>query len=140
MPTGLERVKSDLDMPGPRQRPGVAIETTEQRQQRELAAFHLASGQRLFDEGNDREAAIELQRAIYLSPYEADAHLLLGRVYLRAGRLAEAIDAFKISLWSQETAAAHLALAEAYTRGNNETAARAEAQRALEVPPSPEAK
>ena len=48
----------------------------------------------------------ELARAIYLSPYEAEAHLLLGRIYLRTGETAAAIDAFKIALWSQETAEA----------------------------------
>ena len=49
-----------------------------------------------------REAISELQRAVYLSPYDHEAHLLLGRVYLRGGRLQDAIDALKISIWSSE--------------------------------------
>ena len=36
----------------------------------------------------DREATDELRRAVFLSPYEAEAHLLLGRIHLRGGRPA----------------------------------------------------
>ena len=50
------------------------------------------------------------------SPYEAQAHLLIGRIHLRAGRPHEAIDALKISIWSADTAAARVALAEAYLK------------------------
>ena len=71
-----------------------------QRDQRELAAFHLDRGRRFFEQGNDADAIAELRRALYLSPYEAEAHLLLGRIYLRTGQTQAAIDAFKISLWS----------------------------------------
>ena len=35
-------------------------------------------------------ALAELRRVIYLSPYEAQAHLLMGRIHLRAGRPGEA--------------------------------------------------
>ena len=72
--------------------------------------FHLKNGRTLFDEGRDREAIVELRRAIYLAPYEDEPHLLLGRVYERAGRLAEAIDEFKVAVWCRETGAARLAL------------------------------
>ena len=68
---------------------------------------------------NDREAAAELDRALYLSPYLADAHLLLGRIHLRNGRVREAIDALKISLWSAETADAHAVLADAYRQAKD---------------------
>ena len=74
----------------------------------------LDRGRRFVEAEQDRAAIPELRRAIYLSPYLAEAHLRLGRVYLRAGRAREAIDAFKIAIWSEETAAAHVALAEAY--------------------------
>ena len=59
----------------------------------------------------------------------------MGRLHLRSGRLREAIDAFKISLWSEETAAAHVALAEAYLEARDQPSARLEAQRALVLDP-----
>ena len=67
----------------------------------------------------------ELRRAVYLSPYEAQAHLLIGRIHLRAGPPQEAVDALKISIWSEDSAAARVALAEAYVKLEN-TAARRE--------------
>ena len=91
-----------------------AIINTAQRDQRDLAQFHLERGRRLFEREQDREAMAELRRAVFLSPYEADAHLLIGRIHLRAGRPQEAIDALKISIWSRDGAPAHVALAEAY--------------------------
>ena len=83
----------------------------------------------------------ELQRDVFLSPYEAEAHLLIARIHLRAGRPKEAVDALKISLWSKDTAPAHVALGEAYLRLKDAAAARAEAQKALDLDPgSAEAK
>ena len=98
VPRGLERVKTDVDVPAF----GVesAIVAAEQRDQRELAAFHLDRGRRLFQQERDDEAINELRRVVYLSPYQSEAHLLLGRIYLRQGRTEEAIDALKISVWS----------------------------------------
>jgi predicted Zn-dependent protease len=136
---GLERLKLSLE--GTRRRIDTAIAENSQRDQRELAAFHLERGRRLFEQGNDAEATAELRRSLYSSPYEAEAHLLLGRIYLRMGQTQAAIDAFKISLWSSESTAAHLALAQAYVQTNNEVGARAEAQRVLVLTPgSAEAK
>jgi Flp pilus assembly protein TadD len=90
----------------------------------------------LFQQESDREAVAELDRALYLSPYLADAHLLLGRIHLRNGRAREAIDALKISLWSAETAEAHTALAEAYIQSKELDQARAEVARALALDPA----
>jgi Tfp pilus assembly protein PilF len=101
-----------------------------------LAAFHLERGRRLVEQENDREAQSELTRALYLSPYDAEAHLLLGRSYLRTGRLREAIDAFKVSIWSEDTAPARVALAEAYLEARDTEAALVEAQRALALDPA----
>ena len=78
----------------------------------------------------------ELNHALFLSPYQADAHLLLGRIHLRNGRIHDAIDAFKILLWSAETAEAHAVLGEAYRQAKNPAAARAEAERALAMDPA----
>jgi len=106
-----------------------------QRQQRELARFYLERGRRLVEQENDRDAESELRRALYLAPYDAEAHLLLGRSYLRSGRLREAMDEFKVSIWSEDTAAARVALAEAYLDARDSAAALAEVQRALVLDP-----
>jgi tetratricopeptide (TPR) repeat protein len=134
VPRGLERLKDRLE------RPGVAVQslinTTGQRDQAQVAAFHLEAGRRAFAREADSEAERELRRALYLSPYEAEAHLLLGRIHLRSGRTSEAIQAFKIALWSQDTAAGHLALAEAYLKTQNRALAREEVDRALALDPA----
>jgi uncharacterized protein HemY len=72
---------------------------------------------------------------VYLAPYHAEAHLLLGRVYLRTGRVTDAVDAFKISVWSEETATARVALGEAHLLAGDPEAARIQAERALVLEP-----
>src|SRR5438105_8571461 len=113
VPRGLERVKPDVELPRAR-RIDTRLAASEQRDQEEVARFHLDRGRRLFQQENDRAAIDELDRALYLSPYLAEAHLLLGRIHLRSGRLTEAINSLKISLWSAETVDVHVALGEAY--------------------------
>lgn len=135
VPRGLERLKPSLDVSTLR-RVDSAIATSGQREQRELAAFHLDRGRRFFEQGSNSDAATELARAIYLSPYEAEAHLLLGRIYLRTGQTAAAVDAFKIALWSQESAEGRIALAQAYVQLNEEGSARQALERALVLDPN----
>lgn len=135
VPRGLERLKSALEVTT-LQRIDTAIATSGQRGQRELAAFHLDRGRRFFEQGSDGEAVAELRRALYLSPYEAEAHVLLGRIYLRTGQTQSAIDAFKIALWSSESADAHLDLAQAYVQAKNDADARTHARRALILAPN----
>jgi tetratricopeptide (TPR) repeat protein len=135
VPPGLERIRMEPEG-SIAVRAEQTIFTSAQREQRELAAFHLEQGRRLFEREQDREALAELRRAVYLSPYEARAHLLIGRIHLRAGRPADAVDAFKISIWSEDQAPAHVYLAEAYLKTGDKTNARAEAQRALVLDPS----
>ena len=135
VPRGLERIKTDVALPHAHEIE-TRLMTSEQRDQQELVRFHLESGRRLYEREIDREAAAELNRALYLSPYLAEAHLMLGRIHLRNGRIKEAIDAFKVSLWSTETAEAHAALGEAFRQDKDVVSARAEAERALAIDPS----
>jgi Tfp pilus assembly protein PilF/TolB-like protein len=135
VPSGLERLRTDLES-AQDTRTSQAITNSAQRGQRELATFHLDRGRQLFDREQDREAMLELRRAIYLSPYEAAAHLLIGRIHLRAGRAADAVDALKISIWSEDSAPAHVALAQAYLSLKNTAGARGELQRALALDPA----
>jgi tetratricopeptide (TPR) repeat protein len=137
VPKGLERLKRDVELPqGPRE-----DALTGQRDQQELARFYLDRGRRLFQGEQDREALTDLNRTLFLSPYQAEAHLLIGRIHLRGGRIREAVDALKISLWSAETADAHAVLAAALLESGDADGARAEAQRTLDLDPqSTEAK
>jgi tetratricopeptide (TPR) repeat protein len=140
VPRGLERVKTDIDVPAALRMEN-AIVAAEQRDQRDLARFHLDAGRRAFQDERDSEAISALKRAIYLAPYDSAAHLLLGRVYLRGGRMDEAIDEFKIAIWSDDTVGNHLALVEAYVQSKNFATARAELQWILKADPqSAEAK
>jgi tetratricopeptide (TPR) repeat protein len=135
VPKGLERTRDDVELPRA-MRVEETIATGSQRDQQEVARFHLDRGRRLYNQEHDREALAELNRALFLSPYQAEAHLLVGRIHLRGGRVREAIDAFKIALWSAESAEGHAALAEAYLEAKDTEAARAEVDRALRLDPA----
>jgi tetratricopeptide (TPR) repeat protein len=130
VPKGLERVKNDVELPHSR-RVEETLANSSQRDQQELAQFYLDRARRLFEEENDREALLDLNRALFLSPYEAEGHLLVGRIHLRSGRAREAIDALKISLWSHESVAAHVVLAQAFLEAGDSASARTELERAL---------
>ena len=136
VPRGLERLDETLT-PSP-SRVDEVITTAGQREQETLATFHLDAGRRAYQREADREAMQELRRALYLSPYLAEAHLLMGRLYLRGGRPGDAVEALKIALWSEETVDAHIALAEAYLIVQEAAAARAEIDRALALDPKSE--
>ena len=77
-----------------------------------------------------------MKRSLFLLPYQPDAHLLLGRVYLRSGRVTDAIDALKISLWSRDSAEAHALLGQAYLVGKDEAGAWAELKKAQQLDPN----
>jgi tetratricopeptide (TPR) repeat protein len=138
VPRGLERLHTALTPSGATPAETTLVATAE-RERSELVAFHLARGRRLLDAESDREAVDELRRALYLSPYLAEAHVLLGRAYLRTGRTHDAIETLKIAIWSEETAAAHEVLAEACLQAKDVEAARREAERALAMDPASEA-
>jgi tetratricopeptide (TPR) repeat protein len=138
LPRGLERLSQDVEVPGRGGTVSQAIATTAQRDQQDVANFHLERGRRLYQAEQDREAMAELRRAVFLSPYEAEAHLLIGRIHLRAGRPREAIDALKISIWSKDTLEARIALGEAYLGMKDTASARVQAQKALAMDPASE--
>ncbi|OPZ01057.1 MAG: Tetratricopeptide repeat protein [Alphaproteobacteria bacterium ADurb.BinA305] len=130
VPRGLERVSLDLEAP----RLSLVERTAapgEQRELSDLAAFHRDRGRRLFDAQRDVEAISELKRSLYLQPYQADVHLLVGRIHQRAGRLHEATESFRISIWCQATPDAHVALGEVLLSLDDALGAQTEANRAL---------
>jgi cytochrome c-type biogenesis protein CcmH/NrfG len=89
-----------------------------------------------FENERDAAAVAELRRAVYLAPYDHEAHLLLGRVYLRSGRLSDALRSLTISIWSTDTVAARLMLARAYAEAGSPGRARAELETVLEREPT----
>lgn len=134
VPKGLERLRDDLDVPQ-LTLVETALAPNEQKDQADLAAFHADRGRRMFEQQQDVEAIKELRQSLYLLPYRADVHLLLGRIYLRAGRLAEATEALKIAIWSQDSADAHAVLGQAYLETKDVARARDELQKALQLDP-----
>jgi tetratricopeptide (TPR) repeat protein len=132
VPHGLERLSDDIDAMGL-----ALVDTTlvpsGQTDQRDLAAFHAERGRRLLEQQQDQEAIQELQRSLYLLPYQSEVHLLLGRVFLRVSRLPEAIAALQISLWSKDSASGHAVLGEAYVESRDLARARLELQAALRI-------
>ncbi len=82
------------------------------------------------------EATGDLRRAVYLSPYTDEPHLLLGHRYHQSGRIADAIDEFKVAVWCKETAAARVALGAAFLDTGDREAARREAERAIAIAPT----
>lgn len=130
IPRELERLPTDLY-------PSLVHQSAPAAQEQDQAAtYYIERGRRLVDEVRDREAIDELRRAIYVSPYLDEPHLLLGRVLQRTGRLGEAIAEFTLALWCQETADAHASLAGAQLASGKRDAARASAQRALAIDPA----
>jgi Flp pilus assembly protein TadD len=95
----LERLKFDIDI-ADSLRVASALVAAEQRDQRDIAAFHLEQARQLFAQERDEDAIVELRRTIFLAPYDSQAHLLLARIYLRTGRKQDAIDALTIAVWS----------------------------------------
>ncbi len=133
VPKGLERFKER----GRRGPPAMesAIAAGAERDQRELAAFHLDTARRAYGEGRDPEAIQELKRVLYLTPYDAEALVLLGRAQARSGLLQEAITALKVAVWSAESAAAQVELGEMLLRARDAAGALRAAERALVLEP-----
>jgi tetratricopeptide (TPR) repeat protein len=140
VPRGLERVKTvlaPLGLPpgGPFGGSGVPRDAAEH------ASFYLERARRLYDEDRDHEALAEVRRALYLSPYDGEALLLLARLHLRAGRPRDAADYARMSLWSAESAGARAVLGLVLLETGEPEAARLEWQRAQALDPeSPEAR
>ncbi|MCC6165157.1 MAG: tetratricopeptide repeat protein [Acidobacteria bacterium] len=132
VPRGLERLSDAETSPI---RVDSALVTGTQQEYQQLARFHFDRAERLAERQEDREAIVEYRKALYLSPYDAQTHLALGRVLVRAGRLRDAIESLTISLWSAESVEARLLLADAYLSAGDAAAALPHAERAAVLAP-----
>lgn len=133
MPRGLERLSDTLDGQ-PVQLDSALVQATQQEYQ-QLARFHFDRGVRLADQQQDREAASEFRKSIYLAPYAPETHLALGRVLVRSGRLRDAVESLTISLWSAESVEARILLADALLSLGETAAALPHAERAVQLAP-----
>ena len=114
-----------------------AITNTAQRDQRELAQFHLERGRRLYrgragSRGDERAAP----RGLPVALRGRGAPAASAASTCAAGGRREAVDALKISIWSRDTAAAHVALADAYLRLKDLPEREAARQKALALDPA----
>ncbi|MBA2354933.1 MAG: hypothetical protein H0V80_09735, partial [Acidobacteria bacterium] len=132
VPRGLERA-SETETTAVRVDPALVSATQQEYQQ--LARFHFERGLRLAEQLQDREAVSEFRKSLYLSPYDAQTHLWLGRVWLRSGRVRDAIESLKISLWSTESLEGRLVLADALLSVDEPAAALVHAERAVQLAP-----
>lgn len=129
VPPALERTRNRLDDVS------IGVPQPSRRDSQETASFHLQQARSLMQNGHDRDATAELQRAIYLAPYEDEAHVLLGRIYERTGRIADAVDEYKVAVWCRESGASQLALGRALALSGDRDAARRALERALVLSP-----
>ena len=134
VPAKLERLPTTLDV-APLARLEAALDAPGKRDHAETASYYLEEGRRLAGADHDRDAIVALERAVYLSPYDDEPHLLLGRLFAKSGRSGDAMDEFKVAIWCKETAAARLGLASAYLDAGDAVSARREAERALALEP-----
>jgi tetratricopeptide (TPR) repeat protein len=78
------------------------------------------------------------QRVVAIDPFDAEAHTMLGRVFMQLNQPAAASRSFKtvVALKPLDPALAHTELAESYFRSGNRAEARRQTLAALEVAPS----
>jgi predicted Zn-dependent protease len=100
-------------------------------QRRELARLQVDESRRYYELQKDHEALGAVRRALFLSPYDPDALLLLARIQLRSGHVRDAAESARVALWAAETAAGHVVLGQALVEARDVVEARAEVDRAL---------
>jgi tetratricopeptide (TPR) repeat protein len=101
----------------------------------EVAVTLVARGERRLRAGDLDGALRELTRAVYLDPYAARVHLLLGRTYRARSEWEKAESELRMALWSTGDASARLELAAVLKEMGRKNEARAEAGKVLKDDP-----
>jgi Flp pilus assembly protein TadD len=101
----------------------------------------LSKARDLYGAGQDDEALTELRNVVRIEPNNAEAYLLTGRIYLRRGELASAINQLKTSIfWDKSLIDPHILLGRIFLERGDQAQARAYAQTAMQLDPNnPEA-
>jgi hypothetical protein len=84
----------------------------EARGDAELAAGHGSRGEKLLEEGDAAGAAVELQKASALDPFDSRVHLLLARASRSRGEVTRAEEELRASLFCREDPAVRIELAD----------------------------
>ncbi len=138
--TPLERIKRNYDEASFRQLAQEIATTNEARLQKSdplsHAAFHVARGQGLLEEGLTAEAEKEFREAVILDPTNAAAHAGLARVLESNQDSAAARNEARASLRLGPSADAYLVLARLDLAENNGVAAQQNVERALALDPT----
>jgi tetratricopeptide (TPR) repeat protein len=97
----------------------------------------MAAARTLFDEGRDREALDQLGRVLQLTPDNAEAHLLRGRIFERSAEYERAIEALKAAtFWNPRSLVAYVTLGRIYVFRNDCANADAAMRKALQLDPA----
>lgn len=98
----------------------------------------LAKARQLYDAGRDDEVLPELNRVLMIEPMNAEAHLLIGRIYQRRGDLARAISSLRTALfWSdQKSIDAHVLLGRIFLERGDRAQAMTHARTAMQLAPN----
>ena len=100
-------------------------------------ADQMARARDLFGESRDREALDVLARVLQVSPDNAEAHLLRGRVFERTGEYDRAVEALKAAtFWDPKSLVANVSLGRIYTFRNDCANAQASMRKALQIDPT----
>lgn len=98
----------------------------------------LAKARELYTAGRDDDVLPELNRVLMVEPMNAEAHLLIGRVYQRRGDLTRAVSSLKTALfWSdQKLIDAHILLGRIFLERGDRAQAMTHSRAALQIDPN----
>ena len=102
---------------------------------REHVLLHFQNAEKLLNDGFDREAMEELQQVADYDPDNVDDYLELARIYMKAARLEEALQAVNHSLRLRETPAGYLLLAKIYLEQGKPDEAQSQLKAVLRLEP-----
>ena len=105
------------------------------RTKAEVVAGLLGRVERLTASGDTAGALQELVRAAYLDPHEPRVHLLLARTHRARGENDQALNEFRMSLWSEEEPAVRAEMAVLLKELGRLAEARREAEKVLSQDP-----
>lgn len=87
--------------------------------------------------GRDDDVLSELNRVLMIEPMNAEAHLLIGRIYQRRGDLVRAISSLKTAIfWEAKLIDAHILLGRIFLERNDLAQAKTHARTAIQLDPN----